>query len=74
MLGFANHAKSVIKKNPRSRFSFILSYIYSLFVFNKISDHMKRCHIEVYGKNNVIDLGSAANYLTDCHIYVGIIR
>lgn len=80
-MNLINTLKNRIKNDPRSRLSYIIAFVYSLFGFNKIkckpgnmihkaNCFMKYCYIEVYGKNNIIDFGEAANYLTSCHIYV----
>lgn len=73
--------KEEIKNNPKSKLSYLMASVYSLLGLNKIvakrgnrinkkNCYMKRCHIEVYGRNNILDFGEAANYLTNCHIYV----
>lgn len=80
-MSFIAKLKNDIKNNPRSRISCLIAFIYSILGFNRIrcakgnrinkrNCFMKRCHIEVYGKNNLIDFGGSANYLTNCHIYV----
>lgn len=73
--------KKQIKDNPKSKLSYLIAYVYSFWGSNKVVCHrgnkvnkknsyLRKCHIEVYGNNNIIDFGESANYLTNCHIYV----
>ena len=80
-MNILSRLKKQIKDDPKSKLSYLIAYVYSLWGFNKIvckrgnklnkkNCYLRKCNIEIYGNNNIIDFGESANYLTNCHIYV----